>query len=59
MNRPDYRAAVWVVEDSRLYRDTLCALIDRSERLKCAHVFGDGESAVAKLRDGHELHGSS
>ena len=52
--RPDYRAAVWIVEDSRLYRDTICVLIDRSERLRCAHVFGDGEAALAKLREGDE-----
>jgi DNA-binding NarL/FixJ family response regulator len=53
--RPDFRAAVWIVEDSRLYRDTLATVIDRSERLRCARVFPDGESAVAVLRDGHEL----
>jgi len=54
-SRPDYRAAVWIVEDSRLYRDTLCALIERSERLRCARVFDDGESALALLRGGDEL----
>ena len=54
-SRPDFRAAVWIVEDSRLYRDTLCALIDRSDRLRCAHTFADGESALATLRDGREL----
>jgi DNA-binding NarL/FixJ family response regulator len=53
-SRPDYRAAVWIVEDSILYRDTLRALIDRSERLRCAQVFGDGESALAMLRGGGE-----
>jgi DNA-binding NarL/FixJ family response regulator len=54
-SRPDYRAAVWIVEDSRLYRDSLCALIERSERLRCAHLFDDGESALSMLRNGDEL----
>jgi DNA-binding NarL/FixJ family response regulator len=53
-SRSDYRAAVWIVEDSQLYRDTLCALIDSSVRLRCACIFGDGESALAALRDSCE-----
>ena len=54
-SRPDFRAAVWIVEDSRLYRDTLGALIDRSDRLRCAHIFDDGEAALATLRQGDEV----
>ena len=53
--RYDHRAPVWVVEDSALYRDTLASLIDRSERFRCAQVFGDGHSAVQALNDGKEL----
>ena len=53
--RHDLRAPVWVIEDSRLYRDTLRDLIDGSDRLRCDHAFMDGESAVAMLTEGKEL----
>ena len=53
--RHDHRALVWVVEDSALYRDTLASLIDRSERFRCAQIFGDGHSAVQALNEGKEL----
>jgi DNA-binding NarL/FixJ family response regulator len=46
---------VWVIEDSRLYRDTLRDLIDGSDRLRCDHAFMDGESAIAMLTEGKEL----
>jgi DNA-binding NarL/FixJ family response regulator len=52
--RYDHRAPVWVVEDSTLYRDTLAALIDRSERFRCARVFGEGQSAVEALNESKE-----
>ena len=48
-SRYDHRAAIWVIEDNVLYRDTLASLIDRSERFRCARVFGDGQSAVQVL----------
>ena len=54
IGRHDHRATVWVIEDSARYRDTLSALIDRSERLRCTRVFGDCESAIALLDDGKE-----
>ena len=54
-SRHDHRAAVWVVEDSPRYRDTISALIDRSERLHCTRVFGDCESVLTVLDDGKEL----
>ena len=53
--RYDHRAPVWVVEDSALYRDTLAALIDRSDRFRCAQMFGDGQSAVQALNDTKDL----
>lgn len=53
--RYDHRAPVWVVEDSALYRDTLASLIDRSERFRCAQIFGDGQTAVQALNEGKEL----
>jgi DNA-binding NarL/FixJ family response regulator len=53
--RYDHRAPVWVVEDSALYRDTLASLIDRSDRFRCAQIFGDGHSAVEALNEGKEL----
>ena len=53
--RYDHRAPIWVVEDSALYRDTLASLIDRSERFRCAQIFGDGHSAVEALNEGKEL----
>ena len=54
-NRFDHRAAVWVVEDSALYRETLSGLIDSNERFRCAHMFGDGQSALNALQAGKEL----
>jgi DNA-binding NarL/FixJ family response regulator len=54
-NRFDHRAPVWVVEDSALFRETLGELIQRSERLRCARAFGDGESALSALNEGKEL----
>ncbi len=54
-SRHDHRAPVWVVEDSALYADTLAGVIQSSERLRCARVFSDGESALAMLEDGTEL----
>jgi DNA-binding NarL/FixJ family response regulator len=53
--RYDHRAPVWVVEDSSLYADTLAGVIQSSERLRCARVFSDGESALATLEEGAEL----
>ena len=55
LNRDDHRSPVWVIEDSALYRDTVSELIQRSARLRCARAFGDCESALAVLHDGHEL----
>ena len=54
-SRRDHRSPVWVVEDSALFRDTLCDLIDRSDRVRCARTFGDGDSALAALAEGHDL----
>jgi DNA-binding NarL/FixJ family response regulator len=54
-NRYDHRAAVWVVEDSALYRETLSGLIDSSERFRCAQMFGDGQSVLSALEAGKEL----
>lgn len=53
--RHDGRAAIWVVEDSSLYRETIGALIEGSERMRCARSFADGESALHLLADGAEL----
>ena len=53
--RSDLRAPVWVVEDSPLYRDTVCDLIQSSARMRCAGVFPDCESALANLSEGREL----
>ena len=55
MNRDEHRSPVWVIEDSALYRDTVSDLIQRSERFRCTREFGDCESALAVLDDGHEL----
>lgn len=54
-NRYDHRAAVWVVEDSALYRETLSGLINSSERFRCAHMFGDGQSTLSALQAGKDL----
>src|SRR5262245_48920207 len=53
--RSDHRAAVWVVEDSALYRDTVSELIQSSNRIRCTRTFADCESALAVLDDGQEL----
>ncbi len=53
--RRDHRAAVWLVEDSQLYRQTLAELVERSDRMRCAHTFPDGESALDMLHEGQEL----
>ena len=55
VNRFDLRAPVWVVEDSTLYRDTLCQLLDGSARMRCARAFADGDSALAVLGQGKDL----
>jgi DNA-binding NarL/FixJ family response regulator len=55
VNRFDHRSAVWIVEDSALYRETVGELLDRSERLRCTRRFADGEGALAMLQDGAEL----
>ena len=51
----DHRAAVWVIEDSALYRDTLSDLLQRSARFRCAGVFADGQSAIDALNAGKDL----
>jgi DNA-binding NarL/FixJ family response regulator len=55
VERNDHRSAVWIVEDSALYRETVCELFDRSERLRCTRSFADGEGALMVLQDGAEL----
>jgi DNA-binding NarL/FixJ family response regulator len=55
VKRFDHRTAVWVVEDSPLFRETLCGLIDGSERVRCARTFADATSALAALAEGREL----
>jgi DNA-binding NarL/FixJ family response regulator len=54
-SRHDQRAAVWLVEDNPLYRETVADLLQRSERLRCAHAFTDGEAALEMLDEGKEL----
>ncbi len=54
-SKRDHRAAVWLVEDNELYRDTLARLLGRSEALRCTRTFADGESALAILAEGREL----
>jgi DNA-binding NarL/FixJ family response regulator len=53
--RYDHRAPVWVVEDSRLYRETIGELIQQSERFRCARSFADGEALLAALNEGKDL----
>ncbi len=55
MNRYDHRAAVWLVEDNPMYRETLAELINRSSTLRCEQTFGDGPAALAALEQGREL----
>ena len=52
---PDLRAAIWVVEDNALYRESLSELLDGSKRYRCGRAFADGETAVEVLEQGREL----
>jgi DNA-binding NarL/FixJ family response regulator len=54
-SRRDHRVAVWIIEDSALYCETVSDLIQRSERLRCTRTFADCESALAVLDDGTDL----
>jgi DNA-binding NarL/FixJ family response regulator len=55
VNRADHRAAVWVIEDSTLYRETVCELIEHSERLRCTQRLASCEDALMLLQEGREL----
>ena len=45
----DHRAAIWIVEDNELFRQTIRELLDNSERLRCSAAFADCESALTAL----------
>src|SRR5262245_40304174 len=51
----DGRAAVWLIEDDTLYRETLGDLIQNHARFRVTRSFPDGESALAVLAHGKEL----
>jgi DNA-binding NarL/FixJ family response regulator len=51
----DRRPAIWLVEDSALYRQTLADMLERSSRLRCTRLFGEAEAALQALGDGGEL----
>lgn len=51
----DLRAAVWVVEDSPVYRQTIAELLDQGARYRCGRHFGDAEEMLEALADGREL----
>lgn len=48
---PDQEEAlsVWIVEDDDLYRASVVALIEQTERLRCAGAFGTCEAALKAL----------
>jgi DNA-binding NarL/FixJ family response regulator len=52
---PDTRAAVWVVEDSPVYRQTIAELLDQGDRYRCGRQFGDAEEMLQVLTEGREL----
>lgn len=43
---------VWLVEDSRLFRETLSEIIDATDDLRCSHAFGSCEDAIHALQAG-------
>lgn len=43
-------ARIWVVEDNALFRETLEALVNGSERMECARAFPTAEDALEALR---------
>jgi DNA-binding NarL/FixJ family response regulator len=43
--------AVWLVEDDRLYRDTMTALLNRSARMHCPQAFASTEALLQMLHD--------
>ena len=51
----DSRAAVWVVEDSPIYRQTVAEILEQGRRYRCTRQFADAESALEALGDGREL----
>lgn len=53
-HRYDHRAAVWIVEDNTLYRETLAELLQRSERFRAARALSDGETALEVLAEGKD-----
>ncbi|MFN8572114.1 MAG: response regulator transcription factor [Gemmatimonadaceae bacterium] len=52
---PDARAAIWMVEDSAMYRQAVAEVIEGSDRYRCTRQFGDAESMLKALGDGREL----
>src|SRR5262245_14680234 len=55
LTRSDSRAAVWVVEDSPVYRQTVAEVHELSRRYRCARQFVDAEEPLEALGDGREL----
>ena len=51
----DTRAAIWVVEDSPVYRQTVAEILDQSQRYRCSRQFEDAEEVLEALGDGREL----
>lgn len=49
----DLRAAIWVVEDSVVYRETIADVLNATDRYRCAAQFGDVESMRVALTDRH------
>ena len=53
MNRSsdDQSITLWVIEDNETYRDTIAALVDSTDGMRCTHVFPSCEKALSALED--------
>lgn len=47
----DQPITLWVIEDNDTYRDTIVALLDRTEGMRCSHSFQSCEKALETLED--------
>ena len=47
----DQPITLWVIEDNETYRDTIAALVDSTEGMRCTHAFPSCEKAFKELED--------
>ncbi len=50
-SQDDQSITLWVIEDNATYRDTIAALVDSTEGMRCTHAFPSCEEALKALED--------